>query len=701
MAEAPSSQPTVTIVGAGLAGTLLACALARAGYRVDLHEKRPDPRRREQEHGRSINLALSVRGIHALREVGLAQEVLKSSILMRGRMIHAPSGELTFQPYGKDDSQALHSVSRAGLNLLLVEAAARNPLIRLFFEHKCTGVDPHAGTLEFLDSAAQSTIHVPAELIVGADGAYSAVRGQLQKQERFNYRQDYLGHGYKELTIPAGPGGSYRLEKHALHIWPRGDFMMIALPNQDGSFTCTLFWPFEGPNSFAALQTEDAIQAYFQEQFPDVVPLIPTLARDFLDNPTSPLVTIRCQPWHWGERVVLLGDACHAVVPFLGQGMNAAFEDCTVLAECLARHTDRRAAFSAYEAPAQGASRRAGRFVHRQFPGDALPRRLAFLRAAQEARYPAAPPVSALVRPALRHDRVHAHPLRRCPAPRPPARLGRSVDSPRPAHRARHPERMVAALKEPCMDLTYASYLKLDQLLDMQEPRSHPAEHDEMLFIITHQVYELWFKLQLHELDKIKRDFLDNHIYGAIATFKRARTIMKVMVEQIDILETLTPMSFNSFRARLENASGFQSSQFREFEFVLGYKRKDMLHYQQPRTPSYDRLVRCLHEPSVVDCFYTFLEQHGVTIPVELRRATSPRRRCPTRQSKKGSCALYKGQPDMEILFELMTDFDEGFQEWRVPAHQTGRTQHRQQKRNGRVARRRVPQAFAVSSRVP
>jgi kynurenine 3-monooxygenase len=346
MAEAPS---TVTIVGSGLAGTLLACYLARAGRRVDLYEKRSDPRRHAQEQGRSINLALSVRGIHALREIGLAEEVLKSSILMRGRMIHSPTGERTFQPYGKDDSQALHSVSRAGLNLLLVEATARYPSIRLFFEHRCIGLDLATGTLEFLDNTTRSTVEVPAEFIVGADGAYSAVRGQLQKQERFNYRQDYLDHGYKELTIPAGPDGAFRLEQHALHIWPRGSFMMIALPNQDGSFTCTLFWPFEGPNSFSALRTEEAILTYFRQQFPDVVPLIPTLARDFLHNPTGPLVTIRCQPWHWDDRVVLIGDACHAVVPFLGQGMNAAFEDCTVLTECLNKCAGRHSALTHYE----------------------------------------------------------------------------------------------------------------------------------------------------------------------------------------------------------------------------------------------------------------------------------------------------------------------------------------------------------------
>ncbi|MHB1424026.1 MAG: tryptophan 2,3-dioxygenase [Gemmataceae bacterium] len=215
------------------------------------------------------------------------------------------------------------------------------------------------------------------------------------------------------------------------------------------------------------------------------------------------------------------------------------------------------------------------------------------------------------------------------------------------------------------MELTYASYLKLDQLLHLQEPRSHPAEHDELLFIVSHQAYELWFKLQLHELDKIKRDFLDNHLYGAIATFKRVRTIMKVMVEQIDILETLTPMSFNSFRDRLEQASGFQSSQFREIEFVLGYKRADMMRYQQPGTPAYDRLQHRLHEPSVIDCFYSFLQQQGVVIPDELRGRDVALPSVANESVAEGILRLYKSQPHLEILFELMTDFDEGFQEWR------------------------------------
>jgi tryptophan 2,3-dioxygenase len=215
------------------------------------------------------------------------------------------------------------------------------------------------------------------------------------------------------------------------------------------------------------------------------------------------------------------------------------------------------------------------------------------------------------------------------------------------------------------MDLTYSTYLHLDQLLSLQQPRSQPPEHDEMLFIISHQAYELWFKLQLHEFEKIKTDFIQDHLYGAIATFKRTRTIMKVMVEQIDILETLTPMSFNSFRNRLETASGFQSVQFREFEFLLGYKRPEMLRFHRAGTPEYERLVKRLHEPSVVDCFYDFLELHGVAIPSELRARDITLPAVPNETVEEGILKLYKSQPDLEILFELMTDFDEGFQEWR------------------------------------
>jgi tryptophan 2,3-dioxygenase len=215
------------------------------------------------------------------------------------------------------------------------------------------------------------------------------------------------------------------------------------------------------------------------------------------------------------------------------------------------------------------------------------------------------------------------------------------------------------------MDLTYSSYLKLPQLLTLQEPRSQPAEHDEMLFIIVHQAYELWFKLLLHEFGKIKQDFTGNHLYGAISTFKRARTIMKVMVEQVDIVETLTPMSFSSFRDRLENASGFQSVQFRELEFLLGYKRAEMLRFVAEGSAERQHLVTRLHEPSVVDCFYSFLEHQGVQIPGELRARDITLPNVPNQEVEEGILRLYKTHPNLEILFELMTDFDEGYQEWR------------------------------------
>jgi tryptophan 2,3-dioxygenase len=214
-------------------------------------------------------------------------------------------------------------------------------------------------------------------------------------------------------------------------------------------------------------------------------------------------------------------------------------------------------------------------------------------------------------------------------------------------------------------ELTYSTYLHLDELLRLQRPRSEPVEHDEMLFIVVHQAYELWFKLQLHEFDKIKSDFIHNDLYAAIATFKRTRTIMKVMVEQVDIVETLTPMSFGSFRDRLETASGFQSLQFREFEFLLGYKRPKMLEYLKPETPGYDRVVARLHEPSVVDCFYVFLEHQGVAIPADLKGRDPTLPTAPDERVQKGLLRLYKSHHDLEILFELMTDFDEGFQEWR------------------------------------
>jgi kynurenine 3-monooxygenase len=345
-----NQSPRFTIVGAGLGGTLLACYLGKAGYLVDVYEKRPDPRIHGAEGGRSINLALSVRGIEALRGVGLAEEVLRHAIPMRGRMIHSPARKLAFQPYGKDPDEVIHSVSRAGLNLALINAAARFPGVRLFFQHKCTGIDLGGPTVEFADEVGSGLGPVSCDRVIAADGAYSTIRAHLQKQEGFNYQQAYESHGYKELTIPAGPDGAFLMEKNALHIWPRQSFMMIALPNLDGSFTVTLFWPFEGSHSFAAIKTDDDLLRFFQNQFPDALPLMPNLREDYFRHPVGSLVTIRCRPWHMDGRVLLFGDAAHVVVPFLGQGMNAAFEDCRVLDQCLARHgPDWQAAFHHYE----------------------------------------------------------------------------------------------------------------------------------------------------------------------------------------------------------------------------------------------------------------------------------------------------------------------------------------------------------------
>jgi len=343
-----------TIFGAGLSGALMAVYLARRGHKVDLFERRSDPRVGEPERGRSINLALSTRGLDALARVGLADEVMATAIPMRGRMIHPRMKDppLVFQPYSKDAKLAINSVSRGGLNMTLLNAAEREAGVRIHFAQRCLGVDFETGRAEVLDQSggANGAVRwVETETIIAADGAFSGVRSSMQKRDRFDYSQSYLPHGYKELTIPGAAGGGHRIEKNALHIWPRGTYMMIALPNQDGSFTCTLFWPFEGPHSFAALRTREDILRFFEDQFPDAVPLIPNLADDFLHNPTASLVTVKCAPWHIGKRAVLIGDAAHAVVPFYGQGMNASFEDCVALAECIDHSPgDLEAAYAAY-----------------------------------------------------------------------------------------------------------------------------------------------------------------------------------------------------------------------------------------------------------------------------------------------------------------------------------------------------------------
>jgi kynurenine 3-monooxygenase len=329
------------LVGSGLAGGLLAAYLGRRGYDVDLYERRADPREGNIVGGRSINLAISTRGIHALEQIGIADEALQHAIPMRGRMIHDKSGALHFTPYDVDPKNCINSIGRAALNTTVIEAAQRYQNVRVHFNHRCTDVDLETPTVQLETEHGQSAAH--GDAVIGVDGAFSSVRQSMQlKIDNFQYDESYLAHGYKELTIPPGADGSSRMEKNALHIWPRKSFMMIALPNRDGSFTCTLFWEFEGPRSFATTKTADDVRRFFEEEFPDAVPLMPTLLEDFRDNPTGSLVTIRCAPWYYRDKVCLLGDAAHAVVPFYGQGMNAAFEDCVVLDECLEKFPDNR-----------------------------------------------------------------------------------------------------------------------------------------------------------------------------------------------------------------------------------------------------------------------------------------------------------------------------------------------------------------------
>ena len=338
-----------SLIGSGLAGGLLAAFLGRRGYEVELFERRPDPRAGNTVGGRSINLALSTRGIHALEQLGVAREVLQHAIPMRGRMIHDKSGALHFSPYDRDPNKCINSIGRGALNTVVIEAAQRYPNVRVRFNHRCTEVDLDTPAAQLVQVETNEIVESRADAIIGVDGAFSAVRRSMQKLDRFEYSQSYLAHGYKELTIPPAADASWQMEKNALHIWPRKSFMMIALPNPDGSFTCTLFWEFEGPRSFATTTSDSEVRRFFEEEFPDAVALMPALLQDFRDNPTGSLVTIRCAPWCYEDKLALVGDAAHAVVPFYGQGMNAAFEDCVVFDECLAQFpNDRKRAFDEY-----------------------------------------------------------------------------------------------------------------------------------------------------------------------------------------------------------------------------------------------------------------------------------------------------------------------------------------------------------------
>ena len=338
-----NSNQHIAIAGAGLVGSLLSIYLAQRGYRVSVFERRSDMRKQTVDAGRSINLALSSRGLRALGEVGLTDEIKKAAIPMHGRMMHDRQGKLTFQPYGKE-GQYINSISRSNLNIVLMDKA-ESLGVAFYFDHRIGSIDFDKTQISFLASASDT---LEFDAIIGADGAFSAVRGSLQITDRFDYAQDYIAHGYKELHIPATERGAFQLEKNALHIWPRESFMLIALPNPDGSFTCTLFFPFEGALSFNSLRSLSDIKKFLKETFPDAFALMPNAVDIFTSSPASSLVTIKCFPW-MKNKTLLIGDAAHAIVPFYGQGMNAGFEDCRVLNQLLDKASDWPHLFSEFQ----------------------------------------------------------------------------------------------------------------------------------------------------------------------------------------------------------------------------------------------------------------------------------------------------------------------------------------------------------------
>lgn len=346
---ADASRPTFVVAGGGLVGSMLAAFLGREGYPVELLERRGDPRDGRMEAGRSINLAISARGLNALAKLKLDDRLLSLGVPLYRRAIHSPSGAVAYQPYGIG-KQAIYSFSRSELNRALIQAAGEAPNVTLRFGRRCLEVDVHEGSITHADAESGGDLRTSRGVIVGADGAFSQVRAALQKREHQEYAQSFLEHGYKELFIPALADGSPALEVNAMHIWPRGRFMMMAMANLEGSFTVTLYLPRTGENGFDRLGTREAVSEFFARQFPDAVPLMPTLLDDFFGNPVGAMVTIRTYPWMAGERVVLIGDAAHAIVPFYGQGANCGFEDTLEFVDQLKQPPgDLTAAFDRYQ----------------------------------------------------------------------------------------------------------------------------------------------------------------------------------------------------------------------------------------------------------------------------------------------------------------------------------------------------------------
>lgn len=344
----------LTLIGAGLAGSLLAILLSQRGWKVTVYERRGDPRIKGYESGRSINLALAERGRHALRAAGVEDAVMGQAVMMRGRMIHALDGSLQLQRYGRDDSEVIWSVHRADLNVTLLRAAEQaGATIR--FHRRLHTVDFDAGYARLIDDRDDQPHDIRFETLIGSDGAGSALRAEMVRKSGFGERTDFLDHSYKELTIPPAADGGFRIEPNALHIWPRGRYMCIALPNDERTFTVTLFLPNHAARgtddpSFAGVRSGAEVRALFARDFPDALPLIPDLEQDWEHHPPGLLGTLYLDRWHLDGRALVLGDAAHAMVPFHGQGMNCAFEDCVALADAMDGHPTLAAAFAAFEA---------------------------------------------------------------------------------------------------------------------------------------------------------------------------------------------------------------------------------------------------------------------------------------------------------------------------------------------------------------
>jgi len=348
MALMPGNSAGLNIIGGGLAGSLLAILLARRGFRVDVYERRPDPRVALIDGGRSINMALAARGIRGLKLAGVLERVMRLAIPMRGRMVHEHDGSAELQMYGVRPEEVIYSVSRENLNRVLIEAAAELPGVTFHFGQLCLGLAHEKTVLEMRDENTGRIHHIAAQPSIAADGAGSDVRDSLLAREVSIVREEPLDHDYKELTIPSRDG-KHAMDPDALHIWPRGGFMLIALPNLDGTFTATLFLAQSGPNSFAMLGSPGAVDEFFTREFPSARALIPDLVREFFEHPQGSLGTVYTRGWHLNGDVLLLGDAAHAIVPFHGQGMNCAFEDCAELMRLMDEHHGWAGLFEAFE----------------------------------------------------------------------------------------------------------------------------------------------------------------------------------------------------------------------------------------------------------------------------------------------------------------------------------------------------------------